>query len=84
MGELDDLLLVIKQHREKYEITKKSSEADKLRHRIMQRHTNEEYLALEEELKAFLLSNPPEEIKKLEGCSESLSMICNAIREGRM
>lgn len=84
MRQLDDLLSEIRAYNEKYAITEKSSEGDKLRHRIMQKHTNEEYLALQEELIAFVASNPPEEIAKLEGCGESLEMICSAIRAGSL
>lgn len=83
MGQLDDLLIEIRKYNKKYEITENSSEADKLRHKIMHvNHTDEEYLALQEELKAFIASNPPEEeLERLEGCGESLAMICSAIRE---
>ena len=84
MGQLDDLLNDIKEYRKKYTITENSCEADKLQYKIMQRHTDEEYLALEEELRQFVVSNPPEEVAKLGYCGESLSMICCGIRERLM
>ena len=48
-------------------------------------HTNEEWLALQEELIEFIASHPSkEELAELPGCGESLAMICSAIRERRM
>lgn len=47
---------------------------------LHENHTNEEWLALQEELRAFIASNPSqEELDELQGCGEALAMICSAI-----
>lgn len=86
MSELHELLEDIKKHREKFGVTKNSSEADKLRNRIMTgKKTNEEWLQLREDVVRFAQSNASKEDKKmLSGYTESLSMICSAIDEGRL
>ena len=63
-----------------------TSQGALLRKKIMhENHTNEEWLMLQEELKMFIASNPSqEEVKQLQGCGESLAMICSAINEGRL
>ncbi len=64
----------------------KNSTAAILKEKILySHHTNEEWINLQEELKDFIASNPSqEELDKLQGCGESLAMICSAINEGRI
>lgn len=61
------------------------TEAERLRERIMHgEKTIKQCLDLEKELIEFIAKNPSEEeLAKLQGCGESISMICNAIREKR-
>lgn len=86
MGKVDNLLKNIKEYNQDREKELKSSKAVRLRHKIMnEKHTNEEWLALQEELRAFIATNPSEdELKQLQGCGESLSMICSAINKGKL
>ena len=60
--------------------------AQELTKRIMHgKHTNAEWLKLEEEVQKFLKSDASESDKKYVcGYTECLGMMCNAIREGRM
>ncbi len=82
----EDFMKIVREKNEWYRHPEKWTEAERLRERIMSsKKTNEEYLALQEELRTFIASNPPkEELERLQGCGESLAMICSAIREGRM
>lgn len=68
------------------DVANPTSQGALLRKKIMhETHTNEEWLALQEELQTFITSNPSqEELEQLQGCGESLAMICSAINEGRL
>jgi hypothetical protein len=49
------------------------------------KHTKEEFFEVEDEVRKFLKSDASEADKqKVLGYTESLSMICSAIREGRL
>ena len=78
MKDVDFMNLVRKHNSDRNNST---SQGAILRKKIMhENHTDEEWLALREELKAFIASNPPKnELNQLQGCSESLIMICNGI-----
>ena len=86
MENVKKLLKYIEEYNEKYTVTENSSNAEKLVDKIRsKKYSNEEYLKLEEEVKAFLKSDSSEEDKqKVRGYAESLYMICSAIREGRL
>ena len=86
MKKIDDLLENIREYNRKQEKELKSSKAVRLRHKIMhESHTNEEWLALQEELREFIATNSSKsELEQLHGCGESLAMICSAINEGRL
>lgn len=83
MADIKGLLKVIDEYNKKYTITENSSEADKLRYRLMNgKKTKEEWLQLREEVRDFLQSDAPEKDKRmLLGYTESMSMICSAIEE---
>lgn len=86
MVDIEGLLKDIAEYNEKYTITEKSSEADKLIAKMREKkHTKEEFFLMEEEVSAFLKSDASEADKqKVLGYTESLSMLCAAIREGRL
>lgn len=83
MADIKGLLKVIDEYNKKYTITENSSEADKLRYRLMNgKKTKEEWLQLREEVRDFLQSDAPEKDKRMLLCyTESMSMICSAIEE---
>lgn len=60
--------------------------AEKLIYRMTHgEKTKEEYLELENDVKKFISSDASDDDKRMVGsCAESLCMICNAIREGRL
>ena len=61
------------------------TEGEKLRNRIMftKFKSNDEVLELEKEVHAFFQSDASDEDKRLlEGYTETLAMMCSAIREG--
>ncbi len=62
------------------------TETEKLIYRMTHgEKTKDEYLKLENDVKKFISSNVSDEDKRKVGeYTESLSMICNAIREGRL
>ena len=77
----------IKKAREQNEWKKhpeKWTRAEMLREEIIgDKKSNEEYLELQKEVIEFLRSDASDEDKKMiRGYTESLSMICNAIRDG--
>ena len=82
MVDIEGLLKDIAEYNEKYTITEKSSEADKLIAKMHEKkHTKEEFFLMEEEVSAFLKSDASEADKqKVLGYTESLSMLCAAIR----
>lgn len=79
-----DFMKVVRKHNNA--TISEDSKAAILRRRILhESHSNEEWLAIQEELKSFIASNPSrEELNQLQGCGESLAMICSAINEGRL
>ena len=84
MADIKGLLKDIEEYNKKYSITENSSEADKLRYRIMNGNkSKEEWLQLREDVRAFIASDAPEEDKDmLGGYTETLVMMCSAIEEG--
>nr|DAT96999.1 MAG TPA: hypothetical protein [Caudoviricetes sp.] len=83
MADLKGLLKNIDEYNKKYTITENSSEAEKLRHRIMNgKKSKEEWLQLRSDVRTFFQSDASEEDKRmLMGYTESLSMICSAIED---
>ena len=71
------------EYNKKYTITEKSSEAEKLRHRIMNgKKSKDEWLQLRADVRSFFESDAPEKDKKmLSGYTETLVMICSAIED---
>ena len=86
MADIKGLLKTIKEYNKKYTITENSSEADKLIAKMHEKkHTKEEFFEVEDEVRKFLKSDASEADKQIVlGYTESLSMICAAIREGRL
>ncbi|MDY3888233.1 MAG: hypothetical protein SOZ17_03400 [Agathobacter sp.] len=83
MVDINELLKDIEEYNKKYAITENSSEAEKLRHRLMNgKKSKEEWLQLREDVRSFLKSDVPEKDKEmLLGYTESMSMICSAIED---
>ena len=83
MADIKVLLKYIEEYNNKFAITENSSEAEKLRYRLMNGKKNkEEWLQLREDVRAFFKSDASEEDKRmLMGYTESLSMICSAIED---
>lgn len=83
MADLKGLLKNIDEYKKIYTITENSSEAEKLRHRIMNgKKSKDEWLQLRSDVRAFFQSDASEEDKRmLMGYTESLSMICSAIED---
>ena len=83
MADIKGLLKDIEEYNNKFAITENSSEAEKLRYRLMNGKKNkEEWLQLREDVRAFFKSDASEEDKRmLMGYTESLSMICSAIED---
>lgn len=83
MADFKGLLKDIDEYNKKYTITEKSSEAEKLRHRIMNgKKSKDEWLQLRADVRSFFESDAPEKDKKmLSGYTETLVMICSAIED---
>ena len=83
MADIKGLLKDIEEYNKKFAITENSSEAEKLRYRLMNGKKNkEEWLQLREDVRAFFKSDASEEDKRmLMGYTEPLSMICSAIED---
>ena len=83
MADLKGLLKNIDEYKKIYTMTENSSEAEKLRHRIMNgKKSKDEWLQLRSDVRAFFQSDASEEDKRmLMGYTESLSMICSAIED---
>lgn len=83
MADIKGLLNDIEEYNKKYSINENSSEAEKLRYRLMNgKKSKEEWLQLREDVRVFFKSDAPEEDKRmLMGYTESLSMICSAIED---
>ncbi|MFR6393143.1 MAG: hypothetical protein ACLUN0_09885 [Roseburia sp.] len=86
MTDIKELRKKIREYERKYTVTENSSEADKLIAKIRKKkHAKEEFFETQNEVRVFLKSNASEADKqKVLGYTESLSMICAAIREGRL
>ncbi len=86
MADIKGLIKTIKEYNKKYTITENSSESDKLIAKMHEKkYTKEEFFEVEDEVRKFLKSDASEADKqKVLGYTESLSMICAAIREGRL
>lgn len=82
MAQLSNIIKAVHEYNSKYEITEQSSEAEKLRFALMQKNLSEnECLELQKKVKVFLESDASAEDKQLVmGYTESLSMICSAIK----
>jgi len=80
--DIHEFAMFCKKLRKKWE--NPETEAEKLIYRMTHgKMTNKEYLELEEEVIKFIASDASEEDKRaVGGYAESLSMICNGIREG--
>ncbi len=84
---ITDLVKVAKEQREKNVITGDSTYVEKLKAKLTQRSnlTNQECLDLQKEVNDFMRSNVSEEDKKMiSGYTESLHMICSAIKEKKL
>ncbi len=82
MERLNKLLQVVKEQNSKYTITEESSDAEKLRFELLQKGlSKQECLELQEKVVKFLNSDASESDKQMIlGYTESLSMICSAIK----
>ena len=80
--DIHEFAMYCKRMREKWE--NPQTEAEKLIYRMTHgKKTNEEYLELQQDVRKFLASDALEEDKRaVGGYTESLCMICSAIREG--
>ena len=80
--DIHEFAMYCKRMREKWE--NPQTEAEKLIYRMTHgKKTNEEYLKLQQDVRKFIASDASEEDKRaVGGYTESLCMICNAIREG--
>lgn len=85
MTQIKEMLRDIHAYEEKKSLERKT-EAGKLVERIMsKKKTNEEWMKLKKDVNDFLISDAPDEDKRmLRGYTETLSMVCNAIEEGRI
>lgn len=80
--DIHEFAMFCKKLREKWE--NPQTEAEELIYRMTHgKKTNDEYLRLQQDVRKFMASDALEEDKRsVMGYTESLSMICNAIREG--
>lgn len=83
MTDIKELRKKIREYERKYTVTENSSEADKLIAKIRKKkRAKEEFFETQNEVRVFLKSNASEADKqKVLGYTESLAMICAAIRE---
>lgn len=83
MMDLSNILKIAKEHESKYQVTDSSNDAEKLRAKLLKKGLSKtECLELQQEVIDFLASDAPESDKSMiMGYSESLSMICSAIKE---
>lgn len=82
MDKVKKLLKSIAEYKKRYDITENSSTTEKLVYELSKKHnTNNEYLELQKKVKFFLESDASEKDKQMVmGYTESLSMICSAIK----
>ena len=84
MADINKIKRAISEYEKKFSITEQSSDAEKLRAKLIKKGlSKDDCLRLEEEVIAFLKSDASEKDKEMIiSYTESLSMICSAIREG--
>lgn len=82
----DEFMKKVRETNEKNRHPECWTEAERLCHEIMtQQKSKEDYFQLEKEVRDFLKSDASQDDKQMViGYAESLSMICAAIREGRL
>ena len=82
MDKVKKILKGITDYKKRYEIAENSSTAEKLVNELSKKHnSNNEYLELQKKVKVFLESDASENDKQMVmGYTESLSMICSAIK----
>ena len=81
----EEFMKIVKERNEWRRHPENWTEAERLRERIIskEKKSNEEWLQLMDEVRAFLKSDAPEEDKEMiRGYTESLAMICSAIEQG--
>ncbi|WP_461815895.1 hypothetical protein [Faecalimonas sp.] len=84
MNDMKTFIKIVKEENRKRK-AKPKTKAEELKCRMLQRTTNDEYLKLQQEVKKFFESDASEEEKEmLSGYTESLNMICSAIKENRL
>lgn len=88
MANIKGLIKTIQEYNQKYVITERSSEAEKLIAKLQEKkYSKEDYFEAEKVLSDFMKSSASESEKQKvrdSGYPESLYMICSAIREGRI
>lgn len=79
----DFMKFIRKYNQNVLDIENESSQGARIRKKIMQGgYSDKEWLALQEELREFIASNPPkDEMEQLQGFGEALSMICCGIKK---
>lgn len=80
----EEFMKIVRKSNEWHRHPERWTEAERLRESIMSgEKDDEEWLRLREEVKEFFASDAPEEDKEmLRGYTETLNMMCAAIREG--
>ena len=83
MAEINKLNKSMSEYEKRFSITDKSSDAEKLRAKLMRKGlSKDDCLKLEEEVIDFLKSDASESDKEMiKGYTEALSMICSAIKD---
>ena len=82
MSDMKTFIKIVKEENRKRK-AKPKTKAEELKRRILQSKTNDEYLKVQQEVKDFFVfTDASEEDKEmLSGYTESLNMICSAIKE---
>ncbi|MDU3180714.1 MAG: hypothetical protein E6686_04855 [Lachnospiraceae bacterium] len=81
MSDMKTFIKIVKEENRKRK-AKPKTKAEELKRRILQSKTNDGYLKVQQEVKDFFASDASEEDKEmLSGYTESLNMICSAIKE---
>lgn len=85
MNKVKELVKDIKEHKKKFAITENSTLAEKIRYKISHGKKSEtDWLALQDEVIAYLATNPPQEEKDiLFSCCEMVGMVCERIESRR-
>lgn len=84
MSDMKTFIKMVKEENRKRK-AKPKTKAEELKWKILQSKTNDEYLKVQQEVKEFFVSDASEEDKEmLSGYTESLNMICSAIKEKRL